>query len=392
MNFLRVSLAVGTLLAAVPVRAVYAPVPEQQQGKSLVFSVKGGYYYDTNIFAAAQRNIESSVLQLVPKAAYNASLTDQTFLTASYQATLEHFENRPADKTLDSHEVLLRIAHAFTPATTLDLVEVFNASKNPETLLNGLPVNSDQSNNRNEFNATFTTAPTAKSGLTLKARSVNYDFRDAAVGRGLDRMENIYGVSANYAVLPEIKAVGEVRHQDVYYRKLGEIKNKSSNYLMGGADYAFAKKFSASARVGAEWRDRDAERSSTSPYAELSVKYDYSQDSFVSGGFVYSLEEASDTTRFTDSKVKRTFVSVQHHITALIVASGSVTYESSVLQGRRTVANVDEDTVRTGGALSYLPTKNWTISANYDFDNVRSDDRSRTLTRHRIGASASYAF
>lgn len=392
MKFSRVLLAGGLLLVAPVARGVYAPVPEQEQGKSLVFTLKGGLSYDTNIFAAASKNVESSIFQVSPKVAYNASVTDQTFLSLSYQLTLDHFDNRPGDKLLDSHEATVRVAHAFSPTTTFDVLDVFQRSRNPESLLNGLPVNTDQSNDRNELNATVSTAPTAKTGLTFKARSVFYDYTDASLGRSLNRWENLFGLSASYAVLPEVKAVAEARHQDVFYRKDGETKNKTSDYLMSGIDYAFAKKLTASARGGAEWRHRDAERSATSPYAEVSVKYDYREASFLTGGYMFTLEETSDTSRFTDTKVNRVFVNVQHHLTALVVASGSVIVESSVLQGRRSQANVDEDTVRTGAALSYLPTKNWTVSANYDVDHVSSDDHTRELVRHRIGVNASYAF
>lgn len=392
MNFPRVLLAGGLLLAACPAYAVYAPIPEQDQGKSLVLSLKGGLSYDTNVFGAASKNVESSVFTFAPKAAYNASLTSQTFFSSSYQLTLDHYDNRPGDKTLDNHELTARLAHAFSPATNLDVLDIFQVQRNPESLLNGLPLNSDQSNNHNEFNATFTTAPNAKTGLTLKARSVAFDYRDATLGRSLDRIENLYGLSGNYAVLTEVKAVAEVRHQDVYYRKLGETKNKHSDYLMGGIDYAFAKKLTATGRVGGEWRQRDGAGDTTVPYAEASLKYDYTEDSFVSAGYMYTLEESSDIARFNDTKVSRFFASAQHHVTALIIASASLTYESSVLQGRSGQPNIDEDTTRGGLALSYLPRKNWTVTASYDLDNVNSGDRSRDMLRHRMGVSASYSF
>ncbi len=392
MIIIRVLLAGGLVLSVSPTRAVYAPVPAQDQGKSLAITLKSGLLFDTNLFGAASNKVESSVFQFSPKAAYGGSVTDQTFVSASYQLTVDHFDNRPGDKTLDSHEFNARVAHAFTPRTTLDVLEIFQASRNPESLLSGLPLNSDQSNKRNEVNVTFATAPTAKTEFTFKGRTVNYDFRSAALGRSLDRTENNYGLAGSYAVLPEIKAVTEFRHQDVFYHKLGEIKNKTSDYLMAGIDYEFAKKFTATARAGAEWRDRAAERSGNSPYAEVSVKYDYSETSFLSGGYMFTLEETSDTAGFTDSKVNRVFVTVQHHLTPLIVASGSLTYESAVLQGRRGQVDVDEDTIRAGTALSYLPTKNWTVSATYDVDNVSSGDRDREMLRHRVGLSASYSF
>ena len=48
--------------------------------------------------------------------------------------------------------------------------------------------------------------------------------------------ENLYGIDGEYAILPELKGVAEYRHQDVFYRKLGEAKNKASDFVMGGAD------------------------------------------------------------------------------------------------------------------------------------------------------------
>jgi len=394
MIFLRVLLLGGLLLAALPARAVYAPVPEQDMGKSLVVTLKAGLSYDTNLFGAATRNIESSVFQFSPKIAYNASLTSQTFASAGYQATVDHFDNRPGDKTLDGHELTGRIAHAFSPTTTLDVLEIFQVSRNPESLLSGLPLNSDQSNSRNEVNINFSTAPTAKTSVTTKVRAVNYSYREASIGRNLDRWENLFGLTGTYAVLPEVKAVAEYRHQDVFYAKLGEAKNKRSDYLMGGFDYDVAKKLTLSGRAGAEWRRRSSERDTTSPYGELTAIFTYADNSFLSGGYMFTLEETSDSARFTDSKVNRVFASVQHQVSALIVASGSLTYESTVLQGRRASAqgNIDEHTTRAGTALTYQPSKNWTVSASYDVDLVSSGDLAREMVRHRVGVSAGYSF
>lgn len=228
--------------------------------------------------------------------------------------------------------------------------------------------------------------------MNLKARTVYYEYRNAALGRSLDRVENLFGVAGDYAVYPELKAVAEFRHEDIYYKKLGETKNKASDFLMGGLDYAVAKKVTVSARAGAEWRHRSAERSTISPTAEVSAKYDYADGSFVTGGYVYTIEESSDTVQFTDNKVNRFFVNVQHTIRPLLIASASFTYEPSTLQGRRGLANIAEDTFRSGVSLSYVPTKQWTFSASYDNDHVSSDEAARNLERDRFGLNASYAF
>ena len=386
------ALVIGGFLAALPLRAVYAPIPEQDQGKDLTVSVKAGVAYDSNIFGSATDERESVVWTLAPRVAYNVSLTAQTFFSAGYGLTLDRFDKRPGDKLLDSHDASVRLAHAFSKLTTIDLNNVFTVSRNPESLLPGQTLNTNQSFTRNQFDGRFVTPVTAKIRSTLKARSVWYDYHDAQLGRSLDRTENLFGVSGDYAILPEVRGVAEYRHQDVYYRKLGEVKNKRSDYLLGGVDYDVARKLSLSGRLGGEWRQRNAERDTSSPYAELSAKYDYTERSFISGGYVYTLEETSDPEGFTDTKVHRLFANVQHAVTALIVASGAVTFEPSTLQGRRGTANISETTVRAGAALSYLPTKNWTLSAGYDYDRVRSDDPARRLRRERVALTGSYSF
>ena len=383
---------VGGLAFVLPLRAVYAPIPDQEQGKDFTLSIRGGAAYDSNLFAAANGAVGSMIYTLAPRATYNHSLTAQTFLSAGYGLTLDRFDNRPGDKLLDSHDATLRLAHAFSKSTTIDVNDLFMISRNPESLLAGVPLNPDQSFTRNQLDGRFVTPINAKASATVKARSVYFHYRNAALGRSLDRLENLYGAAVDYAVLPEVKAVAEYRHQDVFYRKDGEIKNKRSEYLMGGADYAVARKVSVSGRLGAERRARAGERDATAPFAELSAKYNYTETSFLLAGFGSNLEETSDTARFNDTKIARGFVSVQHALTALIVASGSVAYEPSTLQGRRGFRDVAEDTVRTGAALSYLPTKNWIITANVDCDKTWSGEASRDLLRKRAGLSATFTF
>ena len=386
------ALIFGGLMAALPLRAVYAPIPEREQGKDLTFSVKGGVAYDSNIFGSATDERGSAIVTVAPRVAYNRSLTAQTFLSAAYALTLDYFDNRPGDDLLDSHDVTARLAHAFSKVTFIDLNEMLSVSRNPESLLPGQTLNTNQSFTRNQADGRFVTAMTPKISTTLKARSIVYDYHDNDLGRSLNRMENLYGVSGDYAILPEVRGVAEFRHQDIFYRTLGERKNKTSDYVMGGVDYDVARALSVVGRLGAEWRRRKAESDTTAPYAEFSAKYTYQEASFLTAGYVYTMEETSDPLRFNDTKVHRLFANLQHSITALIVGSGSLTYEPARLQGRGGTPGIAETTWRAGAALNYLPTKNWTISIGYDYDRVRSDEPSRQLRRQRVGLNATFAF
>ncbi len=385
-------LFLGSLLAALPLGAVYAPVPERPQEKDLTLSLRFGMAHDSNLFGAPTGETDSMVWTLAPFVGYRTSLTPQTFFISSYELTLDRFDQRPGDKLLNSHQAVLRLAHAFSTATSMEVRDEFSIARNPASLLNGVPLNPDQSVKRNQLDARFTTPVTSRATATVKARSGYFAYRNPVLGRSLDRTENLFGVSGDYNLLPEVKAVGEYRHQEVYYRKLGETKNKSSDFLMAGADYAVARKLSLSTRLGAEWRRRSAERDTTSPYAEVSAKYDYANRSFLAGGYAYAFEETADTTRFTDIKINRLFVNAQHAVSALVVASGSLTYEPGTLQGRRRVADVEERTVRAGAALSYVPTKNWIVTVSLDHDRVRSDDVVRRLKRNRVSVGATFSF
>jgi hypothetical protein len=391
MKFTSALIVIG-LLGALPVRAVYAPIPEQEQGKDLTVTLAGGISYDSNIFGGATDAINSMVYSLAPKVVYNASLTDQTFFSGSYALTLDDIDRRPGTKLLDSHDLMLRVAHAFSKETVLDVSNDLMLSRNPQSLLNGVPLNSDQSFRRDQLDLHFTTPLTPKIGSEVKARLADTKYRNATLGRMLDRVENLYGFAGNYAILPELKAVSEYRHQDVYYWTQGETKNKHSDYLMAGFDYEAARKLTLSTRVGAEWRRRAGAASATAPYAEVSGRYEYAERSFLTGGYAYTFDESSDPSRFTDQKVNRFFVNVEHALTALIVASASVDIEPAVLQGRLGQPNLSETANRFGLALTYVPTKNWAISASYDLDRTRSDDPTRGMERHRAGLSTSYTF
>jgi len=162
--------------------------------------------------------------------------------------------------------------------------------------------------------------------------------------------------------------------------------------VISGLEYQVAKKTSLSGRLGYEWRDRASEKSSSAPYVELSTKYDYAERSYIASGYNYTFEETSNTALYNDTKVSRFFVNVQHAVSALIVASASLNYEPSVLQGRRGVSDLDETTTRFGIALTYILNQNWTLSGTFDHDKVESDDPARGVKRDRFGINAALSF
>jgi hypothetical protein len=376
-------------------RAVYAPIPDQQQGRDISISLEGGLTYNSNIFGAATDPISSWVYEISPNLAFNSSLSDQTFFSSHFHPTLDYFENRPGEKSVYSQAIDARIAHSYSPTSVLDVSDSYNYDQNPEALLNGTqtPLNTDQTLQSNEFDAHFTFAPTEKLGLVVKARSVYYDYINAQLGDQLNRFENLYGLEFDYTMLPDLKLAGEYRHQDVDYQHDPADNNKHTDFFMAGFDYAAGPKLSASFRLGAEYRTLAGLPSQTTPYAEFSLKYDYAKGSYVSVGYTYDLEETSSPNQFSDERVNRMFINIQHQFTPLIVGSASLDYEPSTLVARPGQgSNISEDSTHAGVALTYLPTKDWSIVTSYDYDNINSGLSYRDLDRTRFGLSATYVF
>lgn len=375
--------------------AVYAPIPEQEQGKALTFRVGASSYYDSNIFGSSANEVDSMVYNFTGAISYNGSLDDQTFASASYELSNDYQADRPGRKNLDSHTLSARLAHSFSEASNFDISGLYNIAKNPQSLapLTNKPLNTDQSFKRGQLDARFTTAAGQKTGVVMKYRFIDYSYDTAVLATELDRSESLAGLELSYAMLPETKLVGEYRYQTINYRSGPANKDKKSNFLMAGLDYNPGKEVLVSARLGFENRKREAAGDATAPYAEFSSRYTYAEGSFLAVGYTYTIDEPSDTVNYTDTDVNRFFINLQHRLSGTITASGSVTYEPSKLQGRGGVhVDINETTTRFGLGLSWLPTKNWTIAATYDLDNISSDDPNRTQNRTRLGVSARYTF
>jgi len=373
--------------------AVYAPIPEQEQGKALTFRLGASAYQDSNIFGGATNEIDSMVYNFNAQVAFNGSLDDQTFSSGTYLLSNDHVVDRPGKKNLTSHSLNARLAHSFAKDTTIDLSGAYDITKNPQSLLSGIPLNVDQSFKRAQFDARYTTSAGPKTSVIAKYRFFNYAYDTGTLAADLDRAENLFGVEVAFAYLPETKLVGEYRYQTIAYDTASALKDKQSHFLMAGFDYSPGKQLTVTGRAGFENRDRESAPDTTAPYAELTTRYAYAEGSYLAAGYNYVIEEPSDVDRFTDSNVNRFFVNVQHQLSGAVTASGSVTYESSRLQGRGGIhADIDEKITRFGLALAWRPDKNWTVMGTYDYDDVNSDDPNRGQNRDRLGVSARFTF
>lgn len=388
---------VAVWLAAAPgARAVYAPIPEVEQGRLLTVYVAGGYYYDTNIFGAAEGAIESLVFQVQPTLMVNFSADDQTFVTASYQPSLDYFENRPGDQFLLSHSLSARVAHTFTPRLEGEISETFQIVKNPESLLPGIGgglVNPDQSYDYNQLDGKLNYSVNKRTALKGKLRAVDFAYENPFLKRELDHAEYFAGVEAVRAARENLQVSAEYRYQAIRYDFGGAFKDKDSHFLFAGADYAQTKRTGYSARLGVEALLRKNGDNALLPYVELGVKHDYLDASFVSAGYTFSSQETSNLAAYTDMYSHHFFVNWQHAIAKTLLLSGAFDWQPSVLNGRKHIAgDINESNLKLGCALTYSVRERWSVSLTCDYDLVNSDDSGRDLRRLRAGLRGRWVF
>ena len=393
LMFKRCIASITLISIAGPLGAVYAPIPEEELGKALVVKLGSGIFHDTNIFGAPQNEQDSMVYRLAPSISYNASLTDQTFLSASYDVNMDYVADRPDNTTLWTHVLSARLAHSFNPDSILDITEKFSIIESPESLLPGLPLNTDQSYNHNQFDASYTNKLGERFGYELKARSQIFAYKVDSLATQLDRDEFLLGISVIHDVSEITKVLGEYRFQDVAYAQAGQFKDKQSNFFLGGIDYAPSETFSLSLRGGLEQRNRSGAPDDTAPRTEFTARYEYGERSYLAAGYISALEEISNVQQYTDIQVHRFFVNLQHALSAQTTGSLFYNVEPSQLLGRPGFsADGDEVTQRLGTALSWQPRRGWLVSGSIDVDVTDSDDPFRDLDRTRVGVDVRYSF
>ena len=380
-------------LSALPAGAAYAPIPEHAQGRAFSATLNGAVFHDSNVFGSATDEIDSMVYRVAPTLAFNSSVTDQTFVSLRYGLTFDRIEDRPGERDLVSHSVLARLAHTFSPRSELNLNGAYQVARNPESLLAGVPLHTDQSFASRQVDGRWTVTTSERLGFSFMGRNIALDYDNAALARELDRDENLVGAALEYFLRPKTRASGEYRYQEISYDTGGRLKDKTSHFLLAGLNHALGPLTVVTARAGLEARNRAGAPDEESPYAEVSGRYAYGEKSHVAAGYALAFEEPSSLSLYTDVRVHRWFAEVQHAVSPFIIASGLLQYEPSVLQGRAgVVPDRDETTTRAGVAVTYLAIRRWAVTVSADFDHVDSEDLARDYDRTRFGLSGRYDF
>jgi len=381
-----------------PTHATYAPIPPVEQGRLLTLYVGANYYYDSNIFGAPADGISSLVFQLQPNAVLNLSLADQTLLTASYQPSLDYFDNRPDDKLLVSHTITARLAHTFSPRLDAEISDTYQIIKNPESLLPGIAgnnavANPDQSLNYNRFDAKAALTATPRDTIKAALAAENFSYKNPWLRHDLNHAQYTAALQATHSVRENLQTIAEYRYNAIRYARDGALKNKDTHALFIGADYAPTKITACTARLGLEQLLRKNAPDATLPYIELAAKHDFLNNSYIAAGYTFTVQETSDALTYTDTYAHHFFINAQYGLTRQLLLTTTIDWQPSRLNARANLApDINETTLKTGAALTCLLGPRWTFSFTIDYDNINSDNPQRDLTRIRTGFRGRWVF
>lgn len=188
----------------------------------------------------------------------------------------------------------------------------------------------------------------------------------------------------------------------------GTASDSDSHYLLAGAEHRFSQNTLGVMSVGAQFRDVDQGDSSVSPYLELALDSQVTQQLTVRGFARYGLEDY-DTVQihpdaglveFDERRSFRLGISSQYTLSPVVSIFGGLDYIPSSYEGARglgplvvtNIRDLDEDLFNAYVGFSVKLTETITGTASYTFTDSSSDVVGREYDRNRISVGVSAEF
>lgn len=209
-----------------------------------------------------------------------------------------------------------------------------------------------------------------------------------------------------YQLGPQTVLTGDYRYSQT--SGSNQSSDSTNQYALLGAEQRFSPNTIGIIRAGAQFREVDKGSSNTSPYLELALNSQVTQQFSVRAFTRYSME-SYDTMRtlssnglveFDDRKTLRVGISSEYAFSPIFSVFGGVDYIPTSFEGGRqvpgvagsTVADQKEDLINTyiGASMKFNDLLTGTVS--YNFTNSSSDFSNNDYNRNRISLGVSAEF
>jgi len=344
---------------------------------------------------------------------------EQTTFGLSYLYTFRYFIDRERPRDDNSHQVNLKLSHAFNERFTVDVKDSFVVAQEPSiidpTISTTLPARSEGNNVRNygvvQLNATIVENFSVTGGYS----NAIYDYEEDATRIGgaagsrsavLDRMEHLFFVDGNYQVLPKTTVslgyefgINDFTSSDPLIDRgptlpawTGSVRDNRSHFVTVGIKQHLNPQIDVSAKVGVQFTQYDNQQlfqDETSPYAEGSARWGYMEGSSLQVG-VRHQRLATDVRlingfAIADQEATTIWASVNQAITSKITAIVMGQYQRSNYGGSTPGAPDALDNIFfVGATLAYQFNPHIAAEAGYTFDRLDSDLAFRSYSRNRV--------
>jgi len=427
--------AAGILSAGLASLALSTSLHGQDTSKRWNVGLGARGFFDDNIFtrpdikdaATGEKLRKSSFgIDLSPSIGYSLQIGDQGSLDLGYTYGLRWFENRPGDDIDQYHNFNAAFNHQFSPRYKLAVTENFAIAQEPEQLTSGLPFRSEGDNIHNNAGAQFSAVLAGALSGELGYSNNYFDYDNPGYAQALNRMDHLISANLRYQLRPTTSAVvgyqygisdysSNVKSSSVVdgttYVFNPQSKDQNSHFIYAGVDHNFTSQLMGSVRVGAQITEWDkyspagikssGSRSSTSPYADASIRYAYAEGSNISLGVKHQRTAtdlftlAGATNPVLDTESTTAYVTVKQKITAKLNISGTAMFQNSDFEAPGTALDGEgEQYWNFGVTLSYQFTRWLAGEASYYYDNLSSSDQLafREYDRNRVFLGVRFSY
>lgn len=342
----------------------------QEQSKWWILSGSVSSFYDDNTFnrpdsvGSGTNRLHlaegSFGMQFRPGVAVNLPL-DRTLLKASYDYTLDFYENRPDQKIEQDHLFEFGLNHKFSPRYDIDFTDTLNISDRPAILGENEATTvfgrEDASNIRNRAKLEFSALMSPTFGVLAGYGHDLTDYDSLSYSQTLDNTENSAHVDARWYVNqrtlyftgyriglvdyfgPPTFVGFSLNPRDPFIYQGPEIKNVLVHTVYFGAQQDISRQLAVQGRIGVSYADfYNRNDSSISPYVDGVATYTYRRDSTIQLGANidrYPTDTGiGDEDRVTlDVLAMYVFLGVNHRFTARITGNTRIGYQKLVYNG-----------------------------------------------------------
>lgn len=232
---------------------------------------------------------------------------------------------------------------------------------------------------------------------TVTSLTENTLFYQNAVQKANDSYETIFGTEGRYIWNSKLTLLVEGRASKVLYPQ-SNLRDSTTYFILGGAEYALTKRLSGTIRVGESIRSFDnapsnsASATSSSPYAEVTAAYRFSQTGSLTSNSRFGFEEPQDAS--SEVLVFRTTLSAVQAFSARLRGSASVGYIHRVTDSTQNALSttITGNTFTADVGLDYAITRKFSVNASYSFVNDLSSLDQTGYYRNQIFLGAQYTY